>query len=277
MPPFRMVRPRRAWTPPKPKPPVYRGPKLLPAPPRGKRGRAAAAAATPSFNPLTSWTTDPVHGVWASDPLWTPPADGGAVSSWRNGGSVGGDLVQATGAKQPTYRASTAAFNNQPTVQGDGIDDYLAVNFAPYYIQPYYIVAAMSKGKAANVAETIFSDHTGGAHEVASYTGTGASTWRMKASTELTGGTADTNPHLLTYTFNGASSSLFVDGTSTITGNAGANPLLALELFALANGYGLFSSGHIAFFLIFTTNPTALPEWATFKAWVTSTYGITVA
>ena len=33
----------------------------------------------------------------------------------------------------------------------------------------------------------------------------------------------------------------------------------------------------IAFFLIFTTNPTALPEWAAFKAWVTSTYGITVA
>ncbi len=87
MPPFRMVRPRRAWTPPKPKPPVYRGPKLLPGPPRGKRGRAATAAAAPSFNPLTGWTTDPVHGVWASDPLWTPPADGGAVSSWRNGGS----------------------------------------------------------------------------------------------------------------------------------------------------------------------------------------------
>ena len=99
----------------------------------------------------------------------------------------------------------------------------------------------------------------------------------MKATTEITGGTADTNPHLLTYTFNGASSSLFVDGTSTITGNAGANALRAIEVFAVANGWGFFSSGHIAFFLIFNTDPTALPEWAAFKAWVTSTYGITVA
>ena len=75
---------------------------------RGRPGRGAgvkSVAAAPSFNPLTSWTTDPVHGVWASDPLWTPPADGGAVSSWRNGGSVGTpNFTQATGTKQPTYR-----------------------------------------------------------------------------------------------------------------------------------------------------------------------------
>ena len=73
MPPFRMVRPRRAWTPPKPKPPVYRGPKLLPGPPRGKRGRAATAAAAPSFNPLTAITWEAVFFAYP-DSFLAPPA-----------------------------------------------------------------------------------------------------------------------------------------------------------------------------------------------------------
>jgi hypothetical protein len=59
-------------------------------------------------NILTDWTTDPVHGFWVNDPLWTPPADGDPVSSWRNGGTAGGEAT-SSGSSRPTYRAEVAS------------------------------------------------------------------------------------------------------------------------------------------------------------------------
>ena len=203
------------------------------------------------------------------------------MSSWRNGGSVAGvDLTQATGSKQPTYRASTAAFNNKPTVQGDGTDDWIGATFgAAIASYPWYVVSIFSKGKAANAPEVIWDDvpGSGGSPGYPLYTDTGASTWRISVAAELAGGTADTGTHLAVATYNGASSSLVIDGTSVSSGTIGpVNPASGVTLCGWRGGtYN--SSGHIAYWALFTTNPTALPEWAAFKAWVTSTYGITVA
>lgn len=232
-----------------------------------------------TFNPLTDWTTDPVHGVWASDPLWTPPADGGAVASWRNGGTVAGvNLTQATGSKQPTYRASTAALNNKPTVQGDGTDDRLAATFGASVSQPYYVVWIGSKSKAANVAEALWDAAPAPATGYAVYTHTGASTWRMYVTAGISGGTADTSPHLVVGTVNGVSSAISVDGTSVASGSTGATAVAeGVTLFGDRSGTDYHSGGHIAYWALFTTDPTAQAEWSTFKAWVTSFYGITVA
>lgn len=233
-----------------------------------------------TFNPLTDWTTDPLHGVWASDPLWTPPADGGAVSSWRNGGTGTGDLAQGSGTKQPTYWASTAAFGNRPTVQGDGTDDYLAATFgAAVSSFPYYVVCVFAKGKAANASEAIWDDVSPSGTGYALWTDTGASTWRTAVTVNLTGGTANTNPHMAVVTHNGASSSIAIDGTSVASGSVGVvtDGATGVTLFAARGGATYNSSGHIALWLLFATDPTAQAEWATFKAWVTSFYGITVA
>lgn len=76
----------------------------------------------PAFDPLTalSW-----HAVfWADDPAWTPPADGGAVSSWRDGSGNGRNATQGTGTNQPAYRASEAALNGHAAVDF-GNDDVL--------------------------------------------------------------------------------------------------------------------------------------------------------
>ena len=244
---------------------------------RGRPSRNAGVvnvAAAPSFNPLTDWTTDPVHGVWASDPAWTPPADGGAVSSWRNGGTVGGDLVQATGSKQPTYRAATVAFNSKPTVQGDGTDDLLAVDTATY-AQTWWVVMIAARGKAVGLNEVLWDNIAGAASTSVFSQG---SVWRLSASTQIMGGTPDTNPHLIVGKAAGASSSLTIDGTTVASGNAGTSSITGITLFAeRSQAAGYFSSGHIAYAALFTTDPTALPEWAAFKAWVLSEYGITVA
>lgn len=239
---------------------------------RGRRGLVNWAQNS-AFNPLTSWTTDPVHGVWASDPLWTPPADGGAVSAWRNGGSVGGDLVQATGSKQPTYRASTAAYNNQPTVQFDGTDDYLGVNITDVSA-PYYVLLVANITGAASQLVCGFGYET--------YNGIGQhGAWFLAAGAPAWGGTPNGNPHLWNAKIVvGAGDSLAIDGTTVVSASTGERAIMWLSLGAattLGASPGLYLSGHIAYCAVFNTDPTALPEWATFKAWVTSFYGITVA
>ena len=234
-------------------------------------------AAAPSFNPLTGWTTDPLHGVWASDPLWTPPADGGAVSSWRNGGSVGGDLVQATGSKQPTYDASNPAYNNQPVVTFDGTDDGLYVNPADV-AQPWWSVVIGSID-AATATRAFVGHGTNSGYRLGTDSTTGAQ-WRFVPGTGISGGTTDTSPHLFVAKAAGASGALAVDGTSVATGAVGTNAMTAWSIGAGNDGTGnlaAFLDGNVAYAAVFDTDPTALPEWATFTAWVTSTYGITVA
>ena len=250
---------------------------------RGRPGRNAGVtnvAATPAFNPLTSWTTAPIHGVWASDPAWTPPADGGAVSSWRNGGSVGGDFVQETGAKQPTYDAALAAYNNAAVVTFDGTDDVLFRDIADV-AQPFYLLLVGDTAGGTG-AENLLGI---GANEAAT-TGSGlgdtiTGVWNIRAGgPDRPGGTTDTNPHLFRATYNGASSLLSVDGAATATGNTGTDPATVLALGAAASAvpaYSRYLNGSIAYMALFTTDPSGQAEWATFKAWVTSTYGIAVA
>ena len=249
---------------------------------RGRPGRNAGVtnvAATPAFNPLTSWTTAPIHGVWASDPAWTPPADGGAVSSWRNGGSVGGDLVQATGSKQPTYDASLAAYNNAPVVTF-ATDDVLAVNPADI-AQPYHLVVIGNTAGGTGVERLI---GIGGGEVVNNGSGIGDSgtgAWNLRADgPTLSIAGCDANPHLFVGTCNGGSSALSVDGAST-AGSIGTGAIEVMALGASSNAtlsaYNFYLNGSIAYAAVFTTDPTALPEWAAFKAWVLTTYGITVA
>lgn len=241
---------------------------------RGRPGRGAgvkSVAAAPSFNPLTSWTTDPVHGVWASDPLWTPPADGGAVSSWRNGGSVGGDLVQATGSKQPTYRASTAALNGQPTVQSDGTDDGLSLtglNIA----QPLYLLVI---GKwETNTNSTLVATRYSSV-DTDSGLRNNTVNFKLGVATGFDISAFNTNAHLFTCVLNNASSSASIDGAAAATGTTGANNITGIDLFNNAANH--YAAAHLGYVALFTTDPTAQPEWADFTSWVETTYGLVIA
>lgn len=182
--------------------------------------------------------------------------------------------VQATGSKQPTYDAALAAFNNQPVVTF-ATDDVLAVNPADI-AQPYYLVVVGATAGGSGV-ERLVGIGTNTGYGLGD---DGTPDWTFSAGTAIAGGTPDANPHLFRATANGASSALLVDETSVVASNAGATGLTVLALGAgvsTLDTYANYLSGSIAYAAIFNTDPTALPEWAAFKAWVTSTYGITVA
>ena len=72
--------------------------------------------AAPSFHPLTSIGWAQVH--WASDPNWTPPAEGGAITSWRDAAAGNHPFDVLTGT--PNYTATEATLNSKPALTFDG-------------------------------------------------------------------------------------------------------------------------------------------------------------
>lgn len=69
----------------------------------------------------------PVVGLWAADPAWTPPSDGGAIEVADvpvNFGSDGGANWSTAGVARPVYRAADADINGNPGIEwttGQGI------------------------------------------------------------------------------------------------------------------------------------------------------------
>lgn len=210
----------------------------------GLAGRAVIAkpAAASSFDPRTQVTA--LHAVWASDPSWSNPGDGNAVSSWRNH-SDGGDPA-SSGSNRPTYRASTSAFNNHPTVQfASASSQYLDFDITNV-TQSFKVVIVGSTG-SAGAAERFLG--IGG--NTARALGDGVTNvWTLNAGTQITGGTSDTNPHVFRATLNGASSQLWVDESSVVASNAGANAAARFTIGAGSDNTPAFANylnGHVAF------------------------------
>ena len=239
-------------------------------PPSRPQGFTPPPAPDVMENPLTGWTTNPLHGVWAADPLWTPPADGGNVTSWRNGGTVGGDLV--AGANKPIYVAEAAVSDGAATVLfNSASSNYLIIDIADLS-QPYWLVA-IANVAAAGAQERIIG--VGG--------GTGAGLgyhntlgWIFSAGTAKYGGSANTDAHLFIGEGNGATSELVVDGTVISSGAGGA---IVPTVFVVGSGYNTspanYLNGNVHYAAIFDTDPRLQDEWPLFVAYC-ATLGITV-
>lgn len=225
-------------------------------------------------NILTDWTTDPIHGAWVDDPLWTPPADGALVSSWRNGGTVGGDLT-ASGGSRPTYRATAAVSDGQSAIQFAGAQR-IGVNITDV-AQSYWIVALAAITGANGGNERIVGAGTGSGYGIGDSAG---NAWEMHAGTALSGGTSNSSAHCFVGKFAGGSSTLHVDGVSVASGAAGAASLLTFNVGSGTNStmasFSNYMTGYVHAVLIFDTDPTLQAEWPLFKAYC-ETLGITVA
>lgn len=83
---------------------------------------------------ITSWTVASVSGLqaWYRADSGDITQSGGFVSQWNDKSGNGRHLVQGTGANQPAYTSSAAAFGNQPVVDFDGSAHFMtnATTFA---------------------------------------------------------------------------------------------------------------------------------------------------
>jgi hypothetical protein len=182
--------------------------------------------------------------------------------------------VQGTGAAQPTYRASTAAFNSQPTVQFDGTDDRLVVTVASIS-QPVWLLAigSFSAGLDYIMGYSTSSDAGLGRFNGTDWAMSSASGFFKTYAKAITPG----SPYMVLGYFNGASSTFRANADTSTASDAGAAALNRFAVGGHASSAGYWLNGHAAYASIFTTDPTAQPEWASFTAWCLSYYGITVA
>ena len=154
--------------------------------------------------PLVAWHT----AFWASDPAWAHPADGAAVTTWRDGTNNGHTVTTSGGA--PVWRASASTLNGCPAVEFDGVDDEMvSSNFTELGSFAFVVVARCARTTGRNVWMG----------------GSGASMHPMTGITDAawtadfnSGGTANTARHLLHTNFAASASFIAVDGVQVATG-----------------------------------------------------------
>ncbi|HET7386833.1 MAG TPA: hypothetical protein VFJ19_09260 [Nocardioidaceae bacterium] len=167
-------------------------------------------------------TPDQITGLvqWLRADDITGVANGGAVSSWP--AAVGNAATQSTPAKQPVL--VTGAVNGLPAVRSDGVDDMLLATVQAIG-QPFTVFTVLHSDQGASASGFAWSLHIS-TPDQNSYGG-----WFSGAFRLLTGGSSSFYPaaapstpawHVWAQRFNGASSSVRLDGTQT-DGDAGFN------------------------------------------------------
>lgn len=222
------------------------------------------------FHPLSIvW-----HSVWwAGDPGWSHPSDGSLVSSWHDATGNGHDASQGTGGNQPTYRASSASFNNKPAVDFTAGSRYLSVGaFTTLGSGPsaFSVVSVVKAGTTAN--NFYFSGCPTGPAGAIGVQSTPA--WRLFNGSAVSAGTADTSPHFYSAIFNGASTKLIVGSTTYNPGSAGTSTVASYQL----NGYtgaATGTDGLIAFLGLYDGDITAHVRWNDLKIWISNMYSVT--
>ena len=255
---------------------------------RGKRPGVGYQGPWPPdiSNPLTAFGW--YAAAWAEDPLWTPPDDGGAVSSWRNGGTLGTAFEQSTGAAQPTFRSAVAALNNRPAVDFDGTDDYLGVlSGVSVAVAHSLVVIGTSDAVPSATKSFIGTTSTGGDRLGIAATNNFVSRLggTQVTSTGGSGITVSANTPYLVSAYNNGSvpaSTIFVNGTNYTSASGGATltTVDGVVLGASRSAVSTFSNyldGQIAFAGFYLGDIHAHPNWPAFKRWVASRYAFTVA
>ena len=187
----------------------------------------------------------PVRAVVKSNPVdlvaWYDASlgitlNGADVSDWLDQSGNGNHLAQTTAVQQPLFIASDADFNNNPSVEGDGVEErILRATFVGGAIsQPNTIVAVY---KFANVTGTEVLFDAGAGTDRHIFTAIGAQGNMSNGPLSENIHTEDANPHILMTLWNGASSNSWHDGTETIP----AGTLGALEY----NGVTLFDANSL--------------------------------
>ena len=184
-----------------------------------KDRRPVATAAAPSFDVVADIAWSKLY--WASDPDWTPAADGAEVSSWRNAGSVAGDLEWAYATERPTYAESYANLNGAPAIVHDGTNDRLMTAAFTGIPQPWtwvivVYVPAVTGSKSYGTPQFGVG--------ASAFMGQVSGVWRFGTAVGsiLTGGTATVGAHVLCGVADGANSRLLVDGAVVAAGTMAA-------------------------------------------------------
>jgi hypothetical protein len=156
-------------------------------------------------------------------------ASGGAVSQWNDLSGNARHVTQGTGANQPT--TGTRTMNLLNVIDFDGTTDSLGN--AAGMSQPFTLVMAFqADANGGNIA----------LHNQAQFLRKSGQ-WKLYAGgSEIGGGTSDAAAHVGSAVFNAASSQLWIDGGSIVTGDPGNGTTSGLT-FGTDAGFAFFDGG----------------------------------
>lgn len=246
--------------------------------------------------PVSAWlnyqgfTRDTISGLvtWLkADAL--AQADGTAVASWTDSSMSANHFIQATGAKQPTFK--TAIVGGRPVVRFDGVDDGLAsaasVDLSASTGLTVFVVMSATSGSDRAIAEMSTDTngqtdswilHRAASDKVGSYH-KGVAPSVFESTRTLT-----TTPRIavatMDRTLSSAESTVWVDGDSAgsrfldgdITGTFGNRTVYM----GARAGTSLFLAGDVAEFGIYN-RALSTGERTTLQNYLSAKYGIPIA
>jgi hypothetical protein len=173
-------------------------------------------------------------------------SDGDQIATWSDLSGNSRDAAQATSTKRFLYK--TNIINGLPIARADGSDD-LMVTSAFTLNQPCTVFAVIVQRTDPTMNKGIL-DGGGSAYTRYVYYPASGNTIGIYAGTTLGGPTIVTGtPYYLTAIFNGASSSIRVNGGTPSSGNAGSSAASGFTIGAAYNGasaeYGQTDFGEI--------------------------------
>lgn len=202
-----------------------------------------------TFDPLT---LNPYLWFDFSDAATVTIATGISQINDKSGNSR--HATQGTGAKQPAY--ATSAINGLNASSWNGTS--MSLNVASVTLAQPYTIFAVAKGVAADTLQrNIVSDVVASAGWL--YKIAASKVWALYAGSSFGAGVTDNgNTHVFAAEFNGASSELRIDTTTSVTGNPGSGAYSA-GTFRIG-GESQFWNGYICEVLLCTTPSTTLRD-----------------
>lgn len=215
---------------------------------------------------LTVWL-DPLVGVYQSAG-GAVSGDGDAAGYWMDQSGNGNHMAQTEGARTPVFASS--GVNSKPSLTFTS-DFMKCANFASALTQPFTVIVVTQPTALSSVTVVWGSGNN--------YTSTfDGAYWLANwgAAAQCSTGVPTTDPVIHSLIVNGASSSVFLNGTAQTTGNPGANTMVNFQLGAYGNETTYPYQGHIGDALVYsgalsTTNRNNIEKFLGLK------YGITVA
>lgn len=191
-------------------------------------------------------------------------AGNGTVVLWYDQSTNAVNASPGTTSPLIVINGATSTLNGNPALQF-GVSGNSSLLFTKSLSQPTTIALA-SRLSSQKVNSNYTDGHTGPVRQIIGSNAGDTQFTLYAGTTVLSGGTLDLLSHAIFGIFNGASSSLIVDGTTTITGNPGTNGITTQTIGGGDGGGGIVAvNGWIGEYIVF---PSALgsTDQATIRA-----------
>jgi len=164
------------------------------------------------------------QGTWQDAGITVADDDAEVVGRWEDLTANADHVNQTTAANKPILKLNI--IYGHPVIRFDGSNDTLIGTYTNggSMSQPITVFAVAVLSATADTVKHLIDGTATGHRPILRQSDEGAAgLWGIAAATSVVGGASDTNWNIWTALFNGASSQLWLNGVSELTGDAGTN------------------------------------------------------